>query len=195
MQAAGTDRAIRAISDEGAYRVVAVRSAAMVQQVLDAQGVTGAEAERFGELLTAAVLVRETMAPDKRVQVMVNHREWGQLLADSHPEGMTRGLAQLRDERPAQLPRETVVQVVRVLLNGELHQGVVETSPEESTSELLARYFAVSEQVTSWVGVCCALGADGRVAEAGGWVIQLLPEASDEDVVALGTHVSSLSGC
>ena len=90
------DRVLRAMTDDGSFRVVATRTTDMVRGATAAQGVRGAAARTFGELLTGAVLVRESMAPDLRVQaVLQGDDRRSRMVADAHPDGMTRGLVQL----------------------------------------------------------------------------------------------------
>ncbi len=50
----------------------------------------------------------------------------------------------------------------------------------DDVSDLLAKYFQVSEQIPTAVKIFAEIGGDGRCKSAGGVVIQLLPDASDE---------------
>src|SRR5262245_66609462 len=94
------DRALRAMTDDGAFRAIVVRTTDTVDQLLRAQKAEGAAAERLGELATGAVLVRETMAPDYRLQALLRSGDKKRrLVADSHPDGGTRGLLSGGSER------------------------------------------------------------------------------------------------
>ena len=65
------------------------------------EGVKGQLGRALGELVTAAVLYRETMAPTLRVQIALKGAgESGTLLADSHPDGWARGLVQRKADAP-----------------------------------------------------------------------------------------------
>src|SRR5260221_719005 len=87
------DGALRAMTDDGAFRVVTVRTTDSVQRMLEVQAIDGAQAERLGELVTSAVLVRETMAPDYRLQALLRSADGRmRMVADSHPDGGSRGL-------------------------------------------------------------------------------------------------------
>ena len=111
-------------------------------------------AQLFAELLVGAVLIRETMSPEMRVQAMLRLQGGGQLLADSHPGGMTRGLTgRLHRGAEARLGEETALQITRVLYTGELSQGVVETSWTGGMSQALTDYMLISEQIASTVAV------------------------------------------
>ncbi len=174
-----TDRVIRAITDDGAFRVIALRGTDTVRGVLAAQKATGEHAALLGELLLAAVMVRETMAPGLRVQVMLKGAERGSLVADSHPDGMTRGLAQLPEGHRVALTEGALLQVVRTMPRAELHQSIVEASGDKGISGALMRYMQESEQVVSMLRVACVFGDDGALVSAGGFIVQLLPEVSE----------------
>src|SRR5689334_18533913 len=82
------DTVLRAITDDGAFRVITAVTTHTVRGAAEAQGVVGQTARYFGDLLTGAVLYRETMAPDYRVQGIVKGAGGkGSLVADSHPSG------------------------------------------------------------------------------------------------------------
>ena len=88
-----TDRVVRAITDDGAFRVITAMTTETVRGAVAAQEARGPIAQRFGELITGAILVREAMAPALRVQgILKGKRSKGSLVADSHPDGTSRGL-------------------------------------------------------------------------------------------------------
>ncbi|MCC7382485.1 MAG: Hsp33 family molecular chaperone HslO [Deltaproteobacteria bacterium] len=175
MAAAHRDRVVRAITDDNAFRVITLRSTDTVRGVLEAQAAVDRTAERCGELVTGAVLVRETMAPDLRVQAIVKGAS-GSLVADAHPNGLTRGLVNLsRDAGELTLGAEGMLQVVRTLPRGDVHQGVVEVKEDRGIAHALTSYMQHSEQVVSVVGVACVVEGS-LVRAAGGYIVQLLPE-------------------
>jgi molecular chaperone Hsp33 len=172
------DSALRAMTNDGAFRVIVVRTTDTVRELLQAQRATGRVAERLGELATGAILVRETMAPDYRLQALWRAADRRtRLVADSHPDGGTRGLLQYPGGAPATPPtlEGGTLEVVRTLYSGELHRGVVEVPAGGSMSEALMTYLQSSEQVASMVSVACVLDGEHVVA-AGGYLVQLLPE-------------------
>ena len=183
------DRVLRAMTDDGSFRVVATRTTDMVRGATAAQGVRGAAARTFGELLTGAVLVRESMAPDLRVQaVLQGDDRRSRMVADAHPDGMTRGLVQLAAGKTT-LPigHGSVLQVARTLHNGELHQGVVEVPAGGDISAALMAYMQDSEQTVTMIAVGCLVDDAGVVTAAGGYLVQLLPEL-DEGMLMVMTE-------
>ena len=93
------DRVLRAMTNDGAFRVITLRTTDTVQAAIEAQRVRGPLGRPFAELLTASVLVRETMSPGLRVQLILQGGQGGSIVADSRPEGLTRGLVQAPDRK------------------------------------------------------------------------------------------------
>lgn len=175
------DSALRAMTNDGAFRVIVVRTTDTVRELLRAQHAPSTVAERLGELATGAVLVRETMAPDYRLQALWRSSDRRtRLVADSHPDGGTRGLLQYPGGAPTPSGAPPALdggtlEVVRTLYSGELHRGIVEVPETGGMSEALMSYLQGSEQVASMVSVSCVLDGTNVVA-AGGYLVQLLPE-------------------
>jgi molecular chaperone Hsp33 len=175
------------MTDDGAFRVIAAITTETVRGAVEAQEATGAIARCLGELLTGTILVRETMAPPLRVQGIAKGAGGrGTLVADSHPNGAARGLVQLGgSSRPDafSLGAGSLLQLMRTLPNGAIHQGIVDVSDAGGISAALTQYMQDSEQVVSVVAVSTLLAdggaasASGTVTRAGGYVVQLLPGA------------------
>ncbi|HKP55745.1 MAG TPA: Hsp33 family molecular chaperone HslO [Polyangiales bacterium] len=170
------DSALRAMTNDGAFRAIVVRTTDTVQALLRAQKVAGSAGEHLGELATGAVLVRETMAPDYRLQALMRVADSRtRLVADSHPDGGTRGLVSGHEANQTLSLAGGTLEIVRTLFSGDLHRGVVEVPEGGGMSEALMAYLQTSEQVASMVSVACVLDGE-RVVAAGGYLVQLLPE-------------------
>jgi molecular chaperone Hsp33 len=183
-----SDRVIRAVTFDGAFRVIAVRTTELVRDALRIQPIAGQDTRLFGELLTGAILVRETMSPGQRVQMVLKRDGVGQVVVDSHPIGpeltdnrgaMTRGLVHRHPEGQGQafLSEDTILKVIRSLPRGQLHQSIVEANVD-GTSRALMHYMQTSEQIVAMLGVTAVMDGDHCVA-AGGYIVQLLPECTD----------------
>lgn len=204
---AESDRFVSAVADDLSFRVVTTRTTDTVRGAIAAQGVQGETARRFGELITAAVLLRVTMAPQLRVQGILHGADKsGQLVADAHPGGWCRGLVKVREGKDEVAVGEgSVLQMMRSMPNGNLHQGMVEVPEEGGISAALMGYMQQSEQVVSALDVCCVMDGD-RVLNAGGYMVQLLPEVPDGSLMVmterldhdfrdLGRVLTDLEGC
>jgi len=172
------DRATTAVTHDGAFRVIALRTTATAAECARTQEVEAEEARNLADVVTGTILVRLTMAPTLRVQgILQGAGQRGALVGDSHPDGTTRALVQ----KPSGLERVSLaegalMQMMRTMPNGAVQTGVVEV-PSGSVSAALMTYFQASEQITS-VAMVASRIEEGRVAAAGGYLVQLLPEVS-----------------
>ena len=170
------DSVLRAMTDDGAFRVVVARTTDTVQHVLNAQDAWAKNGRYLGELVTGSALVRETMAPNHRVQALFHSSDRrARLLADAEPSGGNRGLLTLTQGQVNVVLDDGILEMVRTLYSGDLHRGVVSIPPQGSISTGLMRYMAESEQVASMIAVSCVIEGH-TVKAAGGYLVQLLPE-------------------
>ncbi|MCH2108350.1 MAG: Hsp33 family molecular chaperone HslO [Polyangiaceae bacterium] len=169
------DCTLRAITNEGGFRAITIRMTDTVREIVKRQHAQGEAARALGELLLLTVLFRETMSPNLRVQGIVKSKSGGTLVADSAPEGKTRGLLQA-DSDSFHLRDGGLIQMMRTMPNGSVNQGVVRIEPGDSLSQGAMAYMKQSEQVDSMVAVKVTLNDQGEVLEAGGFLVQLLPE-------------------
>jgi molecular chaperone Hsp33 len=187
-----SDIVVRAITRDGAFRVITALTTETVRGAVAAQGAQGATAQRLGELITGAILVREAMAPRLRVQAIVKGVSGrGSLVADAHPDGTTRGLVNLGKGREVEVGAGSLLQVMRTMPNGALHQGVVQVPPEGGISEGLMVYMQESEQVVSMIAVATLLDERG-VGRSGGYLVQLLPEVERGPLMVMTERLREL---
>jgi molecular chaperone Hsp33 len=135
-------------------------------------------------------LVRETMAPQLRVQgILRDARGKGRLVADAHPDGGTRGLVQPVSSGAAiELVEGSMLEMMRTLSNGTTHQGVVELPPGGGISGALMAYMQQSEQIVSVIDVGTRLH-DGALVAAAGFIVQLLPDAQGSAIERMANQL------
>jgi molecular chaperone Hsp33 len=202
-----SDRVVRAMTIDGAFRVIAAITTDTGNAACAAQGLAADAAARLAELLTCAVLLRETTQPARRVQLVWRDRRGSVLVADSLPDGSTRGIVNPGKEQHQPAP-EHILQVNYTLPNGSLHQGLVAIADDADLSTALMQYLQTSEQIVAMV----ALGATAEAApetaaaaaepaaeaapeaaaaaaeapaarpvrQVGGYLVQVLPEVTRE---------------
>lgn len=172
-----TDTVLRAMTNDGAFRVVVVDSTETVRAATEAQRAKNSEMAAFGDLLTGTVLFRETMSPQLRVQGIAKPESGlGQLVADSHPSGDVRGLIQRgQGQASVEIRHGSTLRMLRSLQDGSINQGVVSIGKKATISEGLMIYMQQSEQIVTMVAVGSAVSEDGGLARAGGYLVQLLP--------------------
>lgn len=189
--AAPSDTALRALTDDGAFRVMAVQTTETVRGAIAAQRVHGHVARLFAEMLTGSILVRETMSPDLRVQGILQGGDGkSRIVADVHPGGDTRGLVQLaKGKTDIVLDSDARLQMMRTLHDGSLHQGVVAV-PKGGVGAALMQYMQASEQVTCVIAVGCVM-SENNVLAAGGYIVQLLPELAEGPLALMTERLSA----
>lgn len=180
------DCVLRAITDDGAFRVITARTTESVRAALAAQDARGSTARWFGDLVTGAVLFRETMAPNLRVQgILQGARKTGSMVVDSHPDGKVRGLVQ-RPPGNGEIAfgDGAILQMMRTLPRGRFNTGQVEVPSSGGVSAALMNYMQTSEQVVSMIAVGTVFeGAE--VKAAGGYIVQLLPEVAEGPLMVM----------
>src|SRR5690606_7792452 len=137
-------------------------------------------------LVLGSALIRETMSPQLRVQSILRRADGkGYLLGDSHPSGNSRGLFSRRhDDQEFEL-EGSVLQMVRTLHDGRVQQGVVEVAPGADISQALMTYMQDSEQIVTMIVVGAVFDDAGDVAAAGGYLVQLLPQAEQAPLAVM----------
>jgi molecular chaperone Hsp33 len=171
------DQIVRAMDEEGTFRVLTCDVTTTVTAAIEAQHAEGCEVTTFGELLVTTILFRETMSPQLRVQGIASAANGsGQFIADSHPSGDVRGLVQRNDpNQRVTLSSGSTLRMMRSLPNGSLNQGVIELTDKPTIVDGFMAYMQTSEQIVTMVGVGVALDTHGLVTRAGGYLVQLLP--------------------
>jgi molecular chaperone Hsp33 len=178
------DRAISAVTHDGSFRVLAVRSTRTTRGIAKSQRASGPTVENLADLASGTLLVRLTMAPNYRVQGIIQGAGGqGTLVADSWPDGGTRGL--VRASGPVVFGEGARMQLMRSLPNGAMHQGIVEVSREHRVSGAVMNYLLESEQVTSALGVASVVSEEGEILLSGGYVVQLLPECTEPPLAVM----------
>jgi molecular chaperone Hsp33 len=172
------DVAVRAMTDDGSFRAVAVDVTQTARDAIAAQRATGLDAAHFAQLIAGAVLFRETMAPDQRVQcVLHGSADSGRLVVDAQPEGRTRGLIARRGGAgEVLLGPGARLEMLRTLPNQRGYRGVVEVPAGGSITVAVMEYLQTSEQIVSMVAIAAPFTEDGELVRAMGYLLQLTPE-------------------
>ncbi len=187
----------RAITDTGVIRAMVIDGTDMVEQARLIHHTSPVATAALGRTLLAASLMGSMLKSDNESITLriVGDGPLGKIFACSDASGCVRGLV----ANPSlQLPlREDG----KLDVGGAVgHHGFVAVSKDLGTAEPyvsqvplvsgeiaedITSYYAVSEQT----GTACALGvlvgSDGSVKAAGGYIIQLLPNVYEDEVLKL----------
>jgi molecular chaperone Hsp33 len=177
------DGILRALTEDQAFRIVIAETTGTARDCAHAQGAAPELISLLGEMVTGVVLFRHLMSPAYRVQGILRSPDGkSSLLGDSHPDGDTRALVRLAaNQREFSLANGAQLQLMRSLPNGSLNQGFADAGPGASLSDAFMSYMQVSEQVTTFVNLGAPRGDEGLIA-AGGFMVQLLPDAPQDGI-------------
>ena len=188
-----SDYLVRGMSMDGMVKVVAIRSTELVRRGAQIQKTTPNATAAFGRALTAASMMGNMQKVENGSMTMQIKSDGpiGGLVCVSDPVGNVRGYVYnpnvpLEEKHPGKLDVGTTVgsgtlTVIRDLQMKEPYVGSIQLVSGEIADDVTA-YFAQSEQTPT----ACALGVlvdtDQSVKVAGGYLIQLLPGATEETV-------------
>ena len=190
------DYLVRGMTMDGLVKVVAIRSTEMVREGARIQKTTPNATAAFGRALTAASMMGNMQKVENGSMTLQIKGDGpiGGIVCVSDPQGNVRGYVYnanvpLVEKHPGKLDvGETVgtgtLTVIRDLQMKEPYVGSIELVSGEIGDDVTA-YFAQSEQTPT----ACALGVlvdrDLSVKVAGGYLIQLLPGATEETITAV----------
>ena len=191
------DYLVRGMTMDGMVKVVAIRSTELVRRGATIHKTTPNATAAFGRALTAASMMGNMQKVDNgsmRLQIK-GDGPIGSIVCVSDPIGNVRGYVYepnvpLVERHPGKLDVGATVgvngtlTVIRDLQMKEPYVGSIELVSGEIGDDVTA-YFAQSEQTPT----ACALGVlvdrDMSVKVAGGYLIQLLPGATEETIDAV----------
>lgn len=188
-----SDTVLRALTDDGSFRVIAVETTSTVRDAVAAQRTPPALRRTFADFLTGGVLVRESMSPDLRVQCILQDDARSRVVADAHPDGTTRGLVQLAAGAEGfAIGDRSIMQVARTLSNGALHQGVVSVPEDAGIAGAFMGYMQSSEQITTMIAMGTLL-VDGEIAASGGYLVQILPGFAEGPLMVMTERLNDFA--
>ena len=186
------DHLVRAVALHGNVKAVAIRTTAVCEKARSIHGTTNAATAALGRFITGSLLIAESMKNETDTQTTI-------IRSDGPIRGMTCVCDNLGHARayPSEANVETSyirpgkinvgaavgkgsLTVIRDVGLKEPYSGSVELVSGE-IAEDFTYYLAASEQTPSVV----ALGVqikDGKVVNAGGMMIQMMPGYTDEDL-------------
>ena len=199
-----TDYMIRATAANDAIRAFAATTRQMVEDARLAHDTTPVCTAALGRLLTGGVMIGSMLKEDMALVTLQIHGDGPAggltVTADSHfhAKGYVNDPHVQLPLRPngkldvsGAVGRGTMT-VIRDLGLKEPYVGTIDM-PSGEIAEDLTYYFAESEQVPSSVGLGVLVDRDWSVKQAGGFIIQLLPETPDEVIDSLEKKLVSVS--
>ena len=198
------DYMIRATAAEGQIRAFAATTRDMVENAKNAHNTSPVATAALGRLMTAAAMMGADLKGEKDLLTLriEGSGPLGGLLVTANGHGDVKGYAFNPD---VMLPPNAqgkldvggsldlgVLSVIKDIGLKEPYVGQTQLITGE-IAEDLTYYFATSEQVPSSVALGVLMNKDNTVRQAGGFIIQLLPGASDEIIDKIEAKLSGIS--
>ena len=197
------DYMVRATAADNQVRAFAVTSRDLVEQARIYHNTSPVITAALGRLLTGGVMMGTMMKGEKdllTLQIKCGGPAKA-LTVTADSQGSVKGYPQVPD---VMLPPNEkgkldvggalglgILSVMKDLGLKEPYVGQVELKTSE-IAEDLTYYFAVSEQVPSAVGLGVLMNRDNTVQQAGGFIIQLMPDTKEEVVQTLEERVEKI---
>ncbi len=197
------DYMVRATAANGAIRAIAIQSRGLVEEARTRHNTSPTVTAALGRLLSGAAMMGIMMKGENDL-----------LTLQIRSDGPVRGLTVTADSRgrvkgyawepdvmlPARNGKLDVggavgpgtLRVIKDLGLKEPYVGQVDLVSGE-IAEDLTYYFATSEQTPSSVGLGVLMNRDNTVRQAGGFILQIMPDADDEVISALEQTLGAVS--
>ena len=198
------DYMIRATAADGQIRAFAATTKEMVETAKNAHNTSPIATAALGRLMTAAAMMGSDLKGEGELLTLRIEGDGpiGGLLVTADGKGDVKGYAfnpdvMLPPNAQGKLDvggslRLGVLSVIKDIGLKEPYVGQTQLITGE-IAEDLTYYFATSEQVPSSVALGVLMNKDNTVRQAGGFIIQLLPGASDEIIDRLEAKLSGIS--
>ncbi len=194
------DRLARTLSADGSVRGLAAVTTDLVEEARRRHATLPTATAALGRALTAGLLLGAMLKSGERVSLQFSgDGPLGGILVDATPEGETRGFVSRPETHLP--PRAGKLDVGGALGRGLLcvmrvpggegtpYRSVVPLVSGEIGSDV-ASYLVDSEQTPSALGVGVFVEPDGRVAAAGGYLLQAMPGAEPGTIDRLEQNVA-----
>ena len=198
------DYMIRATAADGQIRAFAATTKEMVETAKNAHNTSPIATAALGRLMTAAAMMGSDLKGEGELLTLRIEGDGpiGGLLVTADGKGDVKGYAFNPDvmlppnaQGKLDVGGSLGLGVLSVIKDIGLKEPYVGTTVLQTSeiAEDLTYYFATSEQVPSSVALGVLMNKDNTVRQAGGFIIQLLPGASDEIIDRLEAKLSGIS--
>lgn len=198
-----SDYIVRATAAEDAIRAFAITSKELVETAKNNHNTSPVVTAALGRMLSAGAMMGVMMKGEDdmlTLQIQGSGPMKG-ITVTADAKGNVKGFPNVADvmlppNKDGKLDVGGAIDlgIMRVIKDMGLKEPYVGTVPLQTgeIAEDLTYYFATSEQVPSSVGLGVLMNKDNTVAQAGGFIIQLMPFTSDDVIAKLEKNIQSL---
>ncbi|MCP8618192.1 Hsp33 family molecular chaperone HslO [Salirhabdus salicampi] len=198
-----SDYLIKATAFNHTVRAYAITSTETVNEACKRQDTWATASAALGRTITVAAMMGAMVKGEDKITVKVEgNGPIGAIIADSNAKGEVRGYVKnphvdfdLNEKGKLDVRRavgtEGTISVVKDLGMRDHFTGQVPIVSGE-ISEDFTYYFVNSEQVPSAVGAGVLVNPDLSILAAGGFIIQMMPGATEETISRLEKHIANI---
>ncbi|UAC48245.1 Hsp33 family molecular chaperone HslO [Bacillus aquiflavi] len=198
-----SDYLVKALAFNGKVRAYAARTTDTVGEAQRRHGTWPTASAALGRALTAGVMMGAMLKGEDKITIKIEGGgPLGLILIDSNAKGEVRGYVtnpqthfDLNKQGKLDVRRAVgtsgSLTVVKDIGLREYFTGQVELVSGE-LGEDFTYYFVASEQVPSSVGVGVLVNPDNTILAAGGFILQLLPDADEETITLLESRIQAI---
>lgn len=196
------DYLVRALCLEGKVRVYAIRSTQLVAECQRRHDIWATASAALGRTLSVGAMMGAMLKGNEKLTLQVRgNGPLGKVIVDANAKGEVRGYV---DHPHTHLPlnEEGKLNVGAAVGEGSLFvtKDLGLREPYHGTSPLLSGeigedftvYFAQSEQTPSAVAVGVMVNPDHSIKSSGGFIVQLMPGITEEDVSYIEERLKSI---
>ncbi|KGX90062.1 heat shock protein Hsp33 [Pontibacillus halophilus JSM 076056 = DSM 19796] len=197
------DYMIRGTAFNGTVRAYGIRSTNLVEEARRRHDTFATASAALGRTMTASAMIGSMNKGDDTITVKIEGGgPIGAIVADADAHGNVRGYVSnphvdfdLNDKGKLDVARAVgtsgTLSIIKDLGLKDYFTGEVPIVSGE-ISEDFTYYFANSEQVPSAVGAGVLVNPDHTIKAAGGFIIQIMPGATDETIDFIEKQIQSL---
>jgi len=198
------DYLVKSIAGNEMFRAYAVSATAMVSEAQQRHDTWSAASATLGRSLVGTLLLASSVLKgDEKLTVKINgNGPVGGIVVDGNANGTVKGYLQhphvhlpLNDQHKidvrAAVGSEGFLAVTKDQGVGDPFTGQVPLVSGE-LGEDFTYYLAQSEQIPSAVGLSVFVNEDNSIGVAGGFLVQVLPNATDEAIDSLETKLKDM---
>lgn len=196
------DVVVRGLSENGNIRGLACVTTNLVNELQRRHNTWPVATAALGRTVSIAAMMGLMLKGQERLTIQVKgDGPLGSIVVDANSEGHVRGYV---DNPHVHLPANALgkldvgggvgagmLYVMRDMGLKDVYRGSVELQSGEIGDDF-THYFVTSEQSPSAVGAGVLVDTDNRAIVAGGFIVQLLPGHTEEDIAALERNLAQI---
>ncbi len=196
------DYMIRGLALNGHVRVLACQTTEMVNEARNRHQSYATASAALGRLMSVGAMMGVMLKGEEKLTLQIQgDGPIGTMMVDANAQGLVRGFVAnpqvylvYNDSNKlavGQAVGQGTLTVIKDLGLKEPYTGQVNLMSGE-IGEDFAYYFALSEQTPSVVSVGVLVNPDESILASGGLIIQMMPEATEEDITYVETVIKQL---